>query len=292
MIHRPDWTVAKQTLPINLGGNVHYDYFLHKQVSEIVANSDLHDYPNEHVLYEAISDYYSTPIENIAIGHGATEVLERLVKIHRDRKFYIVSPTFEMVEVYCRIYNVEYQLINDWEIMRINDPEAVLYVATPNGQTGVWIDPNDIIHRSFHTIILDMVYHEFCPDPNVYLSMPLDRNVVTIHSISKTLGLAGLRVGWAIGNKDVIAQLQQIRSNYITNTAAAVVVPAVIHLTREVVERMLDTKQLLESSYDCNSCYGNFVLFKQRNALTDKYGYRATSGGYRMALMDMRTLNG
>jgi len=282
VLQRLDHTKPIFKPAIDLSGNVHYD----SKLQYNITLNKIRDYPNEFNLYKAISEYYQTPIKNIAIGHGATEVIERLVKLYSNRKFYIVSPTFEMVRVYCEIYNVKYQLIDSDYIWNINDPNGVLYIATPNGQTGEYVNPAIFKRLVFHTVIADLVYHEFSPKPNPFL---YDSNIIAIYSISKTLGLAGLRVGWAVANEETINRLQEIRSNYITNSAACCIVPEIISDTKNIVNRMLETKQYLHNKYDCNHSYGNFVLFKQPNELTEKYGFRLTKGGYRMALMDMDT---
>lgn len=281
---RPDWKTSSSKRSIDLSGNVHYDSITVNYVKEILTFSDIHDYPEESTLYRAIGKYYKTNIENIAVGHGSTEILERVIRLYSDKIIYIVSPTFAMIRVYCEIYNVKYKIITDDDVFSIKDTNGVLYIANPNGLTGKTVEQLPV--ENYHKIVLDAVYEHFS---NITIDSP---DIVKIYSISKSLGLAGLRIGWAFSDINTTYQLQNIRSNYITNSAAAAVLPEIISSIPSVVERMLEAKAVLESKYECISCCGNFVLFRKQNELTNRFGFRHTPDGFfRMALADVGTLN-
>ena len=138
--------------------------------------------------------------------------------------------------------------------------------------------------------IVDEVYSDFYDTHS--LINEISDNTVIIKSISKSLGFAGLRVGFCCGSLELINEVQKYRMSQITTSIASLVIPKIINMTPQVVERMLETKNYLENKFDCKKSLSNYVLFKNKNIYTEKFGAKFIEGHYRMALADMDTLNG
>lgn len=286
MLSRPNWTIDKPTCGIDLSRNIHYDSILANKIKQELANHiSFHDYPNEYNLYSSISSYYKIPIKQLTIGYGATEIIERIFKILPFDDVYIVEPTFEMVQVYCKLYNKRFHIITLDQLPNISG--GALYIANPSGNTGEVIDISEYINN-FELCIIDEAYADFYTKYSI-LHNNYD-NVIVIKTLSKSLGTAGFRVGFCKANTTITELLQAVRSNFICTSFSSIIIPRVIANTSEVIDRMLLTKQYLESTYTCKSSKGNYVLFNKSNAYTDKFNAKIVQGYYRMALINLDIL--
>lgn len=289
IVDRPNWNNDKPTVPLDLSKNVHYDDDLNTECHILLYSIDnINSYPNEFVLYKSISNYYHIPIDNLAIGFGATDIIERTIKSLDYNRLVIVSPTFEMVEVYCQLNAKEYIKINNDQIEAYANQNDALYIANPNGLTGDAIDIKHITSK-FKYVIADEVYADFYNEYSL-LNDCID-NVIVIKSLSKSLGLAGFRVGFSVASEELTKIIQMYRMNYVSNSISCFVIPYVIGMTKEVIARMNVTKNHLESTFKCKKSVANFVLFESPNKYTKKFGYKLVNGLYRMALTDMKTLD-
>ena len=290
-ILRPDWTKNKISKEIDLTKNVHHDKILNNKIKKIIYRSKfILNYPNDFKVYKAISKYYGVNIKNIAIGFGATDVIYRTLRAIKIKKLFIVNPTFGMVSVYCKMINLDYEFINFKEInSKINIKNSGIYIVNPNGING---ESHKIkkYTKYFKYFIVDEVYSDFCKK-NSLLNHKL-KNVIVIKSLSKSLGLAGLRVGFCCCSKKIIREIQALRMSQVTTSFASLVVPEIINMTNKVISRMKLTKKFLENKFQCKESHGNYVLFKNKNKYVKKFGYNKTHGYYRMALIDIESLHG
>lgn len=289
-MQRMDWTVKPIKRKLDLSINVHYDDILNRAIKIILQSHDsFNNYPYQYDLYQSVSDYHNIDIKNIAIGYGATEILERIFKTLEFKNVYVVEPNFQMVEVYCSIYNKRYIpiTIDDLQTLPVAH-NSILVVANPNGNNGEVHDISNMPSK-FKYVISDEVYADFNSTYSLLRNTP--KNVIVVKSFSKSLGLAGYRCGFAVASEEIIHDLQQVRSNFVMTSFAATVIPKVIHMTDGVVSRMQETKQYLESSFECKPSQGNYVLFRVPNVYTETFGAKEVGGYLRMALTDMETLN-
>jgi len=290
MIVRPDWTLSRPTSSIDLSRNVHYDSVLNQLVSRKLSElTDVNCYPNDYELYESISNYYRIPINNLALGFGATDILDRIIRSLDYKCLYIVVPTFEMVEVFCNLANKNYKCVTPDQIKQISDIDSMLYIANPNGVTGEVHNVSDLCSR-FKYVILDEVYADFYPKFSLLSDAP--DNTIIVKSLSKSLGLAGFRVGFSKASNQITKYIQQLRMNYVTHSVSTKIIPKIIDQTPDVIHRMLASKQVLESMHKTKPSYGNFVLFEEPNIFTSTFGYKLCDGFYRMSLADLNTLYG
>ena len=290
-ICRPDWTKEKISKGIDLSKNVHHDKILNEKIKEIIYRSNfILNYANDFKVYEAISKYYDVNLENLAIGFGATDMIDRTLRAIQIKKLFIVKPSFMMVDVYCKMNNLDYEFIDFKEInSKFNLKDSGIYIVNPNGVNGEAYEIKKY-SRGFKYLIVDEVYSDFYSKYSL-LNEEL-KNLIVIKSLSKSLGFAGLRVGFCYSSKEIIKQIQTLRMSQITTSLATLVVPKIINMTNEVILRMQLTKKFLEKKFKCKNSYANYVLFKDNNKYTEKFGCKKIEGYYRMALIDMESLNG
>jgi histidinol-phosphate aminotransferase len=94
----------------------------------------------------------------------------------------------------------------------------VVYVANPDNPTGAWAQYQEMEQLAVHlplgcTLLLDEAYLEFCPDLQAGSARTIP-GCIRIRSLSKAYGLAGLRVGYALADKQTLALLDKVKTHY------------------------------------------------------------------------------
>jgi len=279
----------KKYIPINLSRNVFFDKKTNLKIKNILkkTNSFLH-YGEPVYVYKAISKYYGIPFKRLTIGFGATDIINRLLRILEIKNLYIVKPSFEATEVYCKINNINPININAEKIYQSKKNNSALYIVNPNGNDGLAFKIEDKVFKFYKYIIVDEVYGDFAP--KVSMLKKNHSKLIVIKSLSKSLGLAGLRVGFCKAPVNITKRLQNTRITQVCSSFASVIVPKIITSSKNVIRRMNISKKYLEKKYDCKKSHSNFVLFKKKNNLTKKFGFKKVDKYYRMALADLDTI--
>lgn len=288
-ISRPTWNNKTIQKEVDLSKNVHFDSILNSEVKKIIENEKyILNYGNEFDLYKAICDYYKLDINKVAIGYGAADILQRIIFTLDIKKLYIAKNAFAMIEIYCKMINLDYQVV-DLEKLKIDDIEknSAMYVANPNGVDGTGIDLS-ILKDKFDYVIADEVYADF--NNRFSLLNKFQSNLIIVKSLSKSLGLAGFRIGFSYSSEKIAKEIQKLRTSQVSTSIATIVVPKVINKTQQVISRMHETKDYLEKNFECKGSIANYVLFKKQNQYTEIFGSREINGYHRMALTDMKTL--
>ena len=290
-IIRPTWTnKIIDERDIDLSKNVHFDSELNNRVKKIIDQKNyILNYGNEYGLYESICNYYKLDINRVAIGYGATDILQRLIFCLDVKKLYIAKHAFAMIEIYCKMINLDYEIIS---LEKLNNKDIIknsaLYIANPNGVDGSGLEILKFKDK-FKYLIADEVYADF--NNKFSLLNKFQPNLIIIKSLSKSLGIAGLRVGFSYSSEKIAQEIQKLRTSQVATSIASIVVPEVINLTQDVISRMKETQEYLEKNYECKKSIANYVLFKEQNKYTKIFGSREIGGYHRMALTDMKTLN-
>jgi histidinol-phosphate aminotransferase len=191
-------------------------------------------------------------VENVLLGAGSGELLDACARAFTSSSLPLVAalPTFEQPGRTARQLGAEVREIPvdgagrlDCEKMVAATPGAGLFfLCNPNNPTGAVHSSAtvaDTVARvakaSPSTIILiDEAYHEYVTDPSYATAIPLvsqQPNVIVSRTFSKAFGMAGLRLGYAIGHAAAIKRLQPWMMPYNANSAA--VAAAVVSLEDE-----------------------------------------------------------
>ncbi|MEL7027400.1 MAG: aminotransferase class I/II-fold pyridoxal phosphate-dependent enzyme, partial [Pseudomonadota bacterium] len=103
----------------------------------------------------------------------------------------------------------------------------LVYLANPDNPMGSWHDASTL-EKSFEDLpedtllLLDEAYGEFAPDRTLPSIDVNDPRIVRLRTFSKAYGMAGARVGYAIGNADVLGNLEKVRNHFGMNRVAQV----------------------------------------------------------------------
>lgn len=229
-------------------------------------------------LHVALARSFGVHAQNISLGCGSTEILRSAVLAFTSptRHVVVAAPTFEtpgrtaeMLGIPVRSIPVDRSLAVDLDAMRDAAQGAgLVYLANPNNPTGTVHGATAVrdfiaqVRRASPrtVVVVDEAYHEYVDDPGYATAMPLaleDPGVLVARTFSKVFGLAGLRVGYAVGRPESIAALERWRLanglNALGAAAALVSLPSLAamheHIARERVlnrEARTFTVQALE----------------------------------------------
>jgi len=189
--------------------------------------SSIVGYPNSSELQQLLAERLEVLPDRVLVTAGADEALERALEsmLGPGRELIVTSPTFEMIPVYARLAGGNVRQIPwldgaypvDGVLEAVGADTAVIAVVTPNNPTGAVVSLVDIQRIALavpHILILvDMAYSEFA-DVNLTEDLLNYPNVVMVRSLSKAWGMPGLRVGYAVGDAQVIAWMRRTGGPY------------------------------------------------------------------------------
>lgn len=262
---RPDWTVPRYNQnKINLSNNICYDAVLYRQISQLKFEPETYrQYADEALVYDVLFEHYNISPYQIAVGYGIGELITRVLRLPIIQDIVIVSPTWNMTEIYCKLYNIKHTIMS-YPAFNSN----TCFIANPNGINGSCVDQDYIeqLCKNFELVIVDEAYIDWVDEYENISSLKLlqkYKNLIILHTFSKSLGLAGLRFGYAFGSIDIIKQLQTMRPSCVMNNT---IIPHLKDLFEYKIGhlwRMKETRTYIEANYDCTPSQGNYVLFNK-----------------------------
>ncbi|MFP4360290.1 MAG: pyridoxal phosphate-dependent aminotransferase [Alphaproteobacteria bacterium] len=208
-------------------------------IAEAASDSWRYGDPETFVLREVLAAAEGVAAENVLVGEGIDALLGYTVRLFVEPGVKVVTsrgayPTFnfhvhgyggELVAVPYR--DDQEDLDGLLEAARRDPAVRVVYLANPDNPMGSWW-PAEAVARFADalparcTLCLDEAYHEYAPagtSPAVDVSDP---RILRFRTFSKAYGLAGLRVGYVIGEAGVIASFHKIRNHFGVNRLAQV----------------------------------------------------------------------
>jgi len=184
----------------------------------------LYSDPDCSALKEALADYHGVERHSVFVGNGSDEVLALafMAFFRQPQPLLLPTITYSFYDVYCNLYDIEYQQIPLTDDFRIDladydRPNGGIIFANPNAPTGRALPLSEIealLQRNTESlVIVDEAYVDFGADSAIELTRRYD-NVLVIQTFSKSRSLAGLRVGYAIGHKDLIDGLERVKNSF------------------------------------------------------------------------------
>jgi histidinol-phosphate aminotransferase len=206
--------------------------------------------PADSDLIAALAGKYKVKPENVVLGAGSQEILKSAMRawVSPSRAFVTALPTFENCTGYAKKYELPITEVKVDSAMRL-DVDAMIAAAsgsTPSAGLVFFNNPNnptatvhgaktvaDMVERirkaSPDTVILiDEAYHDYVTDPSYETAVPLalsTPNVLVARTFSKAYGMAGMRIGYALGMPDTMKALAKLKMPYnisVFGVAAAI----------------------------------------------------------------------
>ena len=248
------------------------------------ANLRLYPDPSSDRLREAVVTHFAefalSPAQ-VFVGNGSDEVLAHAFMALLKHQAPILMPdiSYSFYPVYCGLYDVEHVSIplgEHFEI-RVDDyarDNGGIIIANPNAPTGKLLPLSEIERLvSAHpksVVLIDEAYVDFGGESAIALvnSHP---NLLVVRTLSKSHSLAGLRVGYAVGNATLIEALERVKNSFnsypldrlaIVGAAAAMADKEYLEQTRSAVMQSRATlvSALAGLGFDVLPSAANFIF--------------------------------
>ena len=246
-------------------------------------------------LRSALAERLGVEITQVTVGAGSAGILQQLCLSYVDRGEEVAMcwPSFEAYPLFAMLVEAEQIRVPLREesfdlpalAEAITPSTKLAFVTNPNNPTGTVVGTDEIATfldavPETCLVVLDEAYHEFVDDPRVTDSLALlDRhsNLVITRTFSKAHGLAGLRVGYAIGHPDVIGMIDRSLVPFAVNELAQRAALASLAADDEMDERVASVvaertrvrDALREAGWTTPDPQGNFVWLPLREDTTE-----------------------
>ncbi len=192
--------------------------------SEKAADLRLYSDPTCRVLKNAIAENYGLDAENVFCGNGSDEVLALSYLAFCKKEDTVVFPdiSYGFYPVFASFFGLTYKEIplkDDFSI-DINDYFSdcgTVYIANPNAPTGLALNTEQIEeilkNNPNHVVVIDEAYCDFCDCTAIGLIKKYE-NLLIVRTFSKSYALAGARIGFALGNKELITDLEKAKFSF------------------------------------------------------------------------------
>ena len=206
-------------------------------------------------LREAIAKRIGVSADNILIGHGSTQILRTATHVFTSEMKPLVAgaSTFEACGKYAGLVGTPLRAIPLDDSLRLDlgamtdavEDAGLVFLNNPNNPTAT-VHSEDAVASFIDrvrmrspntTILVDEAYHDYVTDPShksQYALAVKDPRVMVTRTFSKVHGMAGLRVGYAIGHPDTLKTMQDWQYNRSLNTLGVVGAIAAIKDTQHV----------------------------------------------------------
>jgi histidinol-phosphate aminotransferase len=173
-------------------------------------------------LEEAIARHHGVTTGEVLLGNGSSDILRLAAGAYGTKKVVTADPTFEVIAMHARRFGAEVVAIrldgswaHDVEKMAAAAKDASLvYVCNPNNPTAT-ITPKAAMRRLLEEVtaplLVDEAYHHYATSPDYESVAPLvssRKNLIVARTFSKVHALAGVRVGYALAQRETIEALR------------------------------------------------------------------------------------
>lgn len=180
--------------------------------------------PESAALRGTIAGYYGVTPEQVFVGNGSDEVLAHVFQglLKQDRPILFPDITYSFYPVYCGLYGVDSRTVPLTDTFEIDPddyrgPNGGVIFPNPNAPTGRYLPLADVERivagNPDSVVVVDEAYVDFGGDTAITL---VDRypNLLVTQTLSKARSLAGLRVGLAIGHRDLVEALNRVKNSF------------------------------------------------------------------------------
>lgn len=191
--------------------------------SQKVKDLRLYCDPECKLLKSELAKVYDTTIDKVFVGNGSDEILNFAFMAYGQKGVAYADITYGFYSVFADLYNLESEVIplkDDFSLdvdgfLSLN---KLIVIANPNAPTGMEIPLSDVEKilktNSDNVVIIDEAYVDFGGTSAIKLTEKYD-NLLCVQTFSKSRSMAGARLGFAIGNAEIIKDLEKIK--YSTN---------------------------------------------------------------------------
>jgi len=227
----------------------------------------LHRYPDpyQRALRSAIADLRGVDADQVFTGNGSDEAIDLLIRIFCEpakHHILVTPPTYGMYKVSARIHNVsvdeaplnsDLSLDVDQTLAKIHPDTRIIFLCSPNNPTGNTLDSKaieQVVEQFSGIVVVDEAYIDFSEQQSLSHLLSSYPNLVILQTLSKSFGLAGIRLGIALASAEIIAYFDKIKPPYNINALSAqVALEAVLQpeLMQQKVQQILEERAYVQS---------------------------------------------
>ena len=270
------------------------DDFIFLDANENPFNNGLNRYPDplQRNVKTILSEIKNFPANQILLGNGSDEVLDLIFRAFcepNQDNVIAISPSYGMYSVLANLNAIEYRksLLNvedfqpniDDIFEKVDENTKMIFLCSPNNPTGEIIKREsilEIVNRFNGLVIIDEAYIDFANETSWMQEIQNYPNVIVTQTLSKAVGLAGIRLGILYASQEIVDVLNKIKPPYninqLTQLKAIEILSdydKVIDATntiiqqKEVLEKALTEISFVKKIYPSDA---NFILIKVDNA--------------------------
>ena len=195
--------------------------------------------PDSRSLKKSLANFYNTDDHNIAVGNGSIELIYLIPKALKLKKVLITTPTFSEYEFAARLNGSKVLFLpteegNDFKLglhklKKLIPQVDLVFIGNPNNPTGSHILSEEMLslielcqqYRTF--LVVDEAFMDFVQvsdRDSLAFSAPRNKILIVLRSLTKFFALPGLRIGYAIANRDLVKRLSNLQYPWNINSLA------------------------------------------------------------------------
>ena len=245
-------------------------------VAAAAATLNRYPHPRAEPLRGALAAYHGVRPEQVSVGNGADAVIDAcfLAFCEPGSMVVLTEPTYSLLPVTARLHGVGVVSVPAGDDGAVSPAFATTaarlrFLVNPNSPTGRWIEPRALerdLAATEGVTVIDEAYCDFAPASCVPLLAANPRWLV-VRTFSKAHALAGLRVGYALGSPELIADLDAVAESYPVDRCAVAGAAAALAdrdhhsalVAHVVAERSRLRAELEERGWDVLPSHANFL---------------------------------
>jgi len=258
------------------------------------ANLKLYSDPDCRGVRIRLAALYGVEKENVLVTNGSDEALNFAFMAYTDRGALFPDISYGFYKVFAQLYGIHAKVVPLKEDFTIDPADyfdargAMVVIANPNAPTGLTL-PLTAIEQIAQknpgsVVLIDEAYVDFGGESAIPLTKKYD-NLLVVQTFSKSRSLAGARLGYAIGNASLVADLNKIRCstnpynvNRLTLAAGEAAIDTQPYYT-ENCKKIIETREktaaaLREMGFTVTDSRANF-LFAKSDRIGGEVLYRA-----------------
>ncbi|MBR5272543.1 MAG: histidinol-phosphate transaminase [Clostridia bacterium] len=254
------------------------------QICSVVMQADFNRYPDPLCtdLREIFAKKNGVGVDNVAVGNGSDELISILMNsfLEKGDKVVTLSPDFSMYSFYCSGAECENVVLKKDENFNITVDEIItcanennarmIIFSNPCNPTSCGIEAQEIrrlIKNVSALVVLDEAYMDFW-DQSILSEINDYDNLIVLKTCSKAVGLAAIRLGFAVSNSVLTRAINAAKSPYNVNTLTQEIGKIILsndEYVRCSREQILESKEYLYNALCKYNCSGFEVLESKTN---------------------------
>ncbi len=252
------------------------------------VSKDLRRYPDSDGVFlrNILAKKFKLDPKRIILGSGSDQIFEFICKVFLKKNDEVIVPEFSFIiyRIYSKIFGAKVKFAKEKNftvsveniLSKVTKKTKIVFLANPNNPTGTIISRSDLLKlrkklRSDILLVIDDAYFEYVKNKEFISGLKLfsnSKNVIVTRTFSKIYGLAGLRIGWGYGPKDLIYTLNQIKPPFNINRPALFAAAASIKDTKWLKKEIKHVNRWVKIFYnnfknfkiETNFSHANFLL--------------------------------